>query len=282
MIQFGLRLHDAEKLPMEQLLPLVRQKGFTCVHLALSKALKQYPCTPSALTPGYALYLRRLFEKNGMDIAVLGNYLNLAHPDETALAAIQEKYYAHIRFASLLGCGMVGTETGAPNPEYKFCPECRSDKALSTFIQNLKPVVRCAEQFGVIVAIEPVVRHIVCDAKRARMVLDEIGSHNLQILFDPVNLLSLENVDCRDEVIAEAIELLGKDIAMIHFKDFLLQDADGQLEATSAGMGGMDYTQILRFAKREKPFIFGTLENTTPENAQSCLEFLQRQYDSCQ
>ena len=30
MIQFGLRLHDAEKLPVEQVLPLVRQKGFTC------------------------------------------------------------------------------------------------------------------------------------------------------------------------------------------------------------------------------------------------------------
>ena len=119
MIQFGLRLHDAEKLPVEQVLPLVRQKGFTCAHVALSKSFKELPCTPSALTPGYALYLRHLFEKNGIDIAVLGNYLNLAHPDADALHAIQEKYYAHIRFASLLGCGMVGTETGAPNAEYK-------------------------------------------------------------------------------------------------------------------------------------------------------------------
>jgi len=280
MIQFGLRLHDAEKLPMEQVLPLVRQKGFTCAHLALSKAMKEYPCNPSALTPGYAMYLRRLFEKNGIDIAVLGNYLNLAHPDETALAAIQEKYYAHIRFASLLGCGMVGTETGAPNAEYKFCPECRSDEALATFIKNLKPVVRCAEQYGVIIAIEPVVKHIVYDAKRARTMLDEIGSHNLQILFDPVNLLGMENVDRRDEVIAEAIELLGKDIAMIHFKDYLLEDTDGQLKATGAGLGHMDYTQILRFAKKEKPFIHATLENTTPENAVSCLKFLQDQYDS--
>ena len=74
MIQFGLRLHDAEKLPMEQLLPLVRKKGFTCAHLALSKTVKDVPCTPSALTPGYALYLRHLFEQNGIDIAVLGNY----------------------------------------------------------------------------------------------------------------------------------------------------------------------------------------------------------------
>ena len=27
MIQFGLRLHDAEKLPIEQVLPLVRQNS---------------------------------------------------------------------------------------------------------------------------------------------------------------------------------------------------------------------------------------------------------------
>ena len=218
MIQFGLRLHDAEKLPIEQVLPLVRQKGFTCVHMALSKSLKEVPNTPSALTPGYAAYLRRLFAKNELDIAVLGNYLNLAHPDEDALHAIQEKYYAHIRFASLLGCGMVGTETGCPNAEYKFCPECRSDAALETFIRNFKPVVRCAEEYGVTIAIEPVVRHIVYDARRARTVLDEIGSHNLQILLDPVNLLNLENVDRREEIFAEAIELLGRDVAMIHFK----------------------------------------------------------------
>ena len=90
MIQFGLRLHDAEKLPLEQVLPLVRQKGFTCAHVALSKSLKEVPNTPGALTPGYALYLRHQFEKNGIDIAVLGNYLNLAHPDADALHAIQE------------------------------------------------------------------------------------------------------------------------------------------------------------------------------------------------
>ena len=282
MIQFGLRLHDAEKLPMEQLLPLVRKKGFTCAHLALSKTVKDVPCTPSALTPGYALYLRHLFEQNGIDIAVLGNYLNLAYPDETVLDAIREKYYAHIRFTSLLGCGMVGTETGCPNVEYKYCPECRTDAALAAFIKTLKPIVRCAEQYGVTLAIEPVARHIVYDAKRARTVLDEIGSHNLQILFDPVNMLSMENVDRREEVFTEAIELLGKDVAMIHFKDFVRQNADGQLKACGAGQGEMEnYTTILRFAKQEKPYVFATLENTTPENAEACRLYLQKQYDEC-
>ena len=75
---------------------------------------------------------------------------------------------------------------------------------------------------------------------------------------------------------------LGKDVAMIHFKDFLRHDADGQLKACGAGQGEMeDYSTILRFAKQEKPFVFATLENTTPENAVACREFLQKQYDNC-
>lgn len=279
MLQLGLRLHDGEKLPIDQLLPLVRAKGFTCVHLALSKSMKDLPCTPAALTPGYAGWLRRQFAKNELDVAVLGNYLNLAHPDPEVIRATQEKYYAHLRFASLLGCGMVGTETGAPNPEYKFCPECRSEEALNTFITNLKPVVRCAEQLGVIMAIEPVAKHIVWNAQRCRRVLDEIGSHNLQVLFDPVNLLSLDNMDRADEVIAEAIELLGPDIAMVHLKDFLPEDAGGQLKAAAPGLGGMDYTRVMRFLKAEKPYIYATLENTTPENAEACRQAMQAHYD---
>lgn len=279
MLQLGLRLHDGEKLPIEELLPLVRAKGFTCVHLALTKSLKDTPCTPSSLTPGYAGWLKRQFAKNELDVAVLGNYLNLAHPDPEVIKATQEKYYAHLRFASLLGCGMVGTETGAPNPEYKFCPECRSEEALNTFIRNLKPVVRCAEQMGVIMAIEPVAKHIVWNAQRCRRVLDEIGSHNLQVLFDPVNLLSLDNMDHADEVIAEAIELLGPDVAMVHLKDFLPEDAGGQLKAASPGTGGMDYTRVMRFLKAEKPYIYATLENTTPENAVACRKAMQALYD---
>ncbi|MDO4960544.1 MAG: sugar phosphate isomerase/epimerase family protein [Eubacteriales bacterium] len=279
MIQLGLRLHDAKKLPVEELLPEVRAQGFTCAHLALSKLLKDVPCTPTALTPGYAIWLKNQFAKNHLDIAVLGNYLNLAHPDPDALKAIQDKYYAHIRFASLLGCGMVGTETGAPNAEYKTVPECRSDASLSIFIKNLKPVVRTAEQFGVIMAIEPVIRHIVYDPKRARKVLDEIGSPNLQILFDPVNLLDETNVDRREEIFAETIELLGPDICMLHLKDFVRAE-DGSLKSVGATTGEMDYTNILHYMKKEKPYIFATLENTTPENAAACRENIEKLYEA--
>lgn len=280
MIQLGLRLHDAEKLPVEELLPVVRAKGFTCCHLALSKLFRDIPCTASALTPGYAQHLKRVFADHGIDIAVLGNYLNLLNPDEDYLKEAMGKYYALIRFASLLGCGMVGTETGAPNREYKFCPECRDEKTLSLFIQRLKPIVRCAEEYGVVFAIEPVARHSVWNAKTCRKALDEIGSHNLQVLFDPVNMLDTENVDHRDELFAEAVELLGPDIAMIHLKDFIRTPGEGYgLKSVGAGTGEMDYGAIMKFVKAEKPYIYATLENTTPENAAQCRQAMQDAYD---
>lgn len=52
-----------------------------------------------------------------------------------------------------LGAGVVGTETGACNTEYRTDPFHLLWKHLS-FIKNLRPVVEYAEKLGVIVAIE--------------------------------------------------------------------------------------------------------------------------------
>lgn len=145
-MQIGIRLHDAAQLPLEERLSVVHELGFKCAHLALGKVIKENSVANSALTPGYAMYLRKLFEKNDLDIAVLGCYLNLANPNSEKLAGIVEKYKAHIRFASWLGCGVVGTETGAPNEAYRFVPECHTEEALQFFIKNLRPIVEYAEK----------------------------------------------------------------------------------------------------------------------------------------
>lgn len=238
------------------------------------------PCTPSALTPGYASHLKRTFEQGGVDIAILGNYLNLLHPDDDYIRQAVERYYAHLRFASLLGGAMVATETGAPNREYAYCPECRSEKPLSLFIKRIKPIVRCAEQFGVILAIEPVVVHSMWNPAACRKVLDEVGNHNLQILFDPVNLVDISNVDHCQELFQEFFELVGTEIAAMHLKDYKhTEDGKGLMTVgVPAGMGEMDYSGIMAYIKREKPYLFATLEDTTPENAAVCVEAMRKAY----
>ena len=275
-MQLGIRLHDTTQLPFEERIAQVHERGFTCGHLALSKVIDEFPTTDEALTPGLAMYIKNVFAKNQLDIAVLGCYLNLANPNRTQLAEITRRYLAHIRFASWLGCGVVGTETGAPNETYDFVPECHTEEALQTFLENLRPVVEYAEKMGVVLAIEPVYRHIVWNPKCARRVLDEINSPNLQIIFDPVNLLDMDNYGDRQSVIEEAIELLGPDIAVVHLKDCAVRN--GKLLSMGCGLGEMDYTQILKYMKEHKPFIHATLEDTRPENNQRVKHFISRKY----
>ena len=276
-MQLGIRLHDIEKAPLERRLQIAREQGFKCGHLALSKVISEYPTGNSALTPGFAIYLKNLFAKYEQDIAVLGCYLNLADPNEEKMKKTYARYLSNIRFAALLGAGVVGSETGAVNEEYKFEPANHSDEALKLFIKRLRPVVDYAEKSGVIFAIEPVFKHIVCNPKRARIVLDEIASPNLQIIFDPVNLLDISNYERRDEIFEEAMDILGDDIAVLHLKDFVVED--GGLKSVAAGTGEMQYDKILKFVKDKKPFMHASLENTVPENAVKTREFIQKIYD---
>lgn len=269
-MQLGIRLHDTINLPIEERLAHVRSLGFACGHMALGKVISEYSTGDEALTPGMAMYLRRQFAKNDLDCAVLGCYLDLSTTDPEKLAQVTKRYLAHIRFASLLGCGVVGTETGVLGDR-------DHEEMFQTFLKNLRPVVEYAEKMGVIIAIEPVYCGAIDTPATARRMLDTIQSPNLQIILDPVNLLGMHNYQNEKAVIDEAIALLGPDIAVIHIKDYKV--VDGKMHAVGAGLGQMDYTSLIRFMKEKKPFIHATLENTTPENHVQCREIIQKLYD---
>lgn len=283
-MQLGIRLHDvnagldAQYQTLEARAKKAHDEGFSCVHLAFSKVMRGISFDNCALTEGLGLYARRVLANEGLDVAVLGCYLNLAHPDPVKLAQIQSQYYGHLRVASVLGCGVVGTETGAPNEQYKLDANTHTPEALNTFMRGLEPIVEEAERRGVSLAIEPVWKHIVCNADCAVQVLRSMGSRNLRIILDPVNLLYTGNADNADEVIADAIDKLGEHVAVVHLKDFV---RDGtELRSIAAGTGEMRYERILRFIKERKPYIHVTLENTTNDNAVASRKFLQQTYDN--
>jgi sugar phosphate isomerase/epimerase len=282
-MQLGIRLHDVNTglepslQTMEERAKKAKEEGFSCVHLAFSKVIQGVTFDECALNEGLAFHTRRVFGKEDLDVAVLGCYLNLAHPEADKLREIQSKYFGHIRVAALMGAGVVGTETGAPNAAYRMDENTHTEAALNTFIYGLAPVVECAEHYGVTVAIEPVWKHIVYNPDRAVQVINAIGSQNLRIIFDPVNLLYPGNIDHKEQVIDEAIDKLGERIAVVHLKDFVPHGDN--LKSIAAGTGEMDYTSILRFMKQRKPYIQATLENTTNDNAVTARCYLQRLYD---
>ena len=150
-MQLGIRLHDVNasapeaERTLEARARKAGEEGFCCVHLALSKCIPGFDFDDAALTEGLAAYVRRVFRKQELDVAVLGCYLNLAHPDREKLKAFQERYFGSLRVAALAGVSVVGTETGAPNAAYKLDANTHSPEALRTFMWNLEPILERAE-----------------------------------------------------------------------------------------------------------------------------------------
>lgn len=272
-MNIGIRLHDTLPGTLAERLGYAREQGFSCAHLALSKAVAGFKMddAPKLLNEALAESVRGDFAARGMTCAVLGCYLNLADPNPERRQRTQDIYRAHLRFSRLMGAQVVGTETPA-NKESTFeRPAPESEEAFRLFMDSVRTVVRFAEEEGAVLAIEPVATHIVSTPERAERMLDELHSDSVRIILDAVNLLSPANEARAQEVIDEAIRRLGDRVRVLHMKDYHL--ADGAIKACACGTGEMRYENLLRLAReRDLPM---TLENTVPDNAEAARRHLE-------
>lgn len=271
-MSIGIRLHDAAGRNTRERAASAAQQGFLTSQVALAKTYDETYIQPAALTPGLARQVQS--ECAPLSVSVLGCYLNLAHPDPVVYEQLLATYTAHLRFAKWLNAGVVGTETGNPNADYRYDPQrSHTQEALQLFIDRLHPVVDAAEKLGAVLALEPVYSHIVSTPKRLRYVLDTVRSPNLMVILDPVNLLHADNVDHRDAVLDEAVELLLADTAALHIKDFALDN--GQLVYAPTGTGILDLKRFFARVAPHKPGIDLLLEDTRPDNALAALDHVR-------
>ena len=90
----------------------------------------------------------------------------------------------------------------------------------------------------------------------------------------------------QDKKTLKRINLLLKDIAVVHCKDYIVEG--NELKSVAAGTGkgnpvtggGLNYPLLLKKVKEYKPYVHCTLENTVPENAVATREFMERTYAS--
>lgn len=259
----GIRAHDVGKMPVRELAKEIAKRGFECVHLALQKAITDYDFSLGKLNPGIAKEIKKALTKENILISVLGCYINPVHPDEKVRREHLERFKEHIRFARDFGCSIVATETGSLNADWSYTPENNSPKAFGMIVESIDELVREAEKFGVIVCIEGVTTHTVSTPKIMKKVLDEINSNNLQVLFDPVNLLDAGNVNNQREMISEAFELFGDRIVVVHAKDFIIENQ--VKKSVPAGKGLLDYPFLIKLLKERKPGIEILIEDVKPE-----------------
>jgi L-ribulose-5-phosphate 3-epimerase len=260
MLSIGIRAHDIENLPLEELVQEIAGKGLTSVQLALGKSLSNVNTELGSLSPGLARYVASVFSKYNVQIAVLGCYFNMIHPDLVERKKGLERFKEHIRFARDFGCSIVATETGNVNADIFYTEENFKEEPFLQVVESVSELVEEAEKFGVIVGIEAGVNHPVYSPKVMKRLLDSINSNNLQVILDPVNLLTIDTYQNQEEIFQEAMDLFGDRVVILHAKDFIIEN--NQLVPTAVGKGLLNYEYILNVLKEKKPYINILLEET--------------------
>ena len=79
-MRIGIRAHDVAYAPLNELIPNIHNQGFHCMHIALSKSIKEFKPGVETMTPGLAMYINELSAENKVDIAVIVCYIKLCNP----------------------------------------------------------------------------------------------------------------------------------------------------------------------------------------------------------
>jgi len=265
MLNLGVRLHDLGKGSPDEMAAKAAGKGFSCVQLALQKAIAGFEFLPGRLSAGFAKSVRDSFAKHGVGIAVLGCYINPIHPDPSARKLQTDVFKEHLAFARDFGCSLVATETGSINPNCSYNPETDKEEHFMDLVETVADLADTAEHFGVFVGIEGVSpTHAINTHKKMARLIEMVDSPNLRVLYDPVNFLPHDRPQAQEENMDEAFRLFADRFCAIHLKDFVIENGIKKA-GLPAGDGIFNFKHFFGLLKKHKPSIECLVENGTPE-----------------
>lgn len=204
---------------------------------------------PDSLDAQICRHIRLQFEKRGLELAVLSGTYNMAHPDPGERQEGLRRLGVLAQSCAALGTGIITLCTGTRDPGYMWRrhPENDTAEAWRDMAASMEQALEVAEAHRVVLAFEPEVSNVVNSAQKARLLLDEMRSPWLKVAIDGANLFPKGTLGRMQEILREAFELLGKDIALAHAKDLV---QDGEAGDRAAGTGVLDYDLYLGLLKK--------------------------------
>ena len=281
MIQFGMRVHDiCGKGTITEVLDKVQDLGIRYIQLAMSKSFSEVDTSVGHYNAGLGDYVGEELDKRNIHVSILGCYINPAHPDEEKRMLEVQRFIEHLKYCKRMGADMVGTETGRAHPNMKIVPETYTEENYQRVLDSFKRIRDAAEKLGVMVGVEGVFNHTLHSPEMMRRFLDDIDSVNFDVILDSVNLIKPEyekDPAGQNAIIKKAFDLYGDRITTLHLKDGVFEDNDQRFR--HPGEGFFIYEELMRQVSIRKPYIVGTLENSTPDRYYEDCRFLQEQYD---
>lgn len=263
-MNLGIRAHDVQIFDdIEQLSNRLKELGFSYLQFAPRVSLNKTTDGGKKVSFGLANQVKNALTKNQIQIAILGCYVNMIHPDLELREEGLEQFEDYLSLAGTFGANLVASETGSVDPEFHRTDDNYVKEVVDEAIKSIERLADTADKTGTLFGIEPGVNHPIHDIKTTQRVLDEVKSPNLKIVLDPMNLM-LNKSDDEYAVLKNAIQVFGSKIYAFHIKDY--DFIDGKKVGMPIGEGIAPLKEMLSLIWKEQPEAYVILDETPQKN----------------
>ena len=232
------------------------------------------PSLPDEIDPALAKRIRKAAAAERIAIEAVSGTFNMIHPDAKQRRDGLHKLSIIAGACEPLGTRLITLCTGTRDAKnmWRHHPQNDSPEAWRDLLLSMTKALTIADKFDLLLGVEPEVGNVVSSAERARRLLDELRSPRVKIVIDPANLFHPTDLPRMNEIMDEAFDLLGGDIAMAHAKEL---GADGHAGSLPLGSGVLDwprYLSLLKAAEFQGPLIMHGFEE---RDAAASVKFLR-------
>ncbi|MEV0183221.1 sugar phosphate isomerase/epimerase [Streptomyces sp. NPDC050625] len=246
--RLGIFARTFRRTSPEQVADAVRAAGYALGHWNF--AALGLPTLAGGVPRSAFLSVRQAFDAAKIGIPSVSCTYNVIHPDTTQRNKQTDEARRLISHVGLLGADVVTLCTGTRDPDdmWRGHPANGASDAWKDLRATLDELLPATAEAGVVLGVEPEPGNVVRDAQHAARLLAELGdSAPIGIVFDPANLLTPSTVHQQEQILKEAVDLLGPRIIGAQAKDVV----DGGYSA--AGAGSMDYDLVFRLLAQIDP-----------------------------
>jgi sugar phosphate isomerase/epimerase len=246
-MQLGLFARIFARPTVEEVFDAVARLHLRCVQFNFACA--GLPGLPEAVPVELADRIRGAADERRISIGAVSGTFNMIHPNVRLRREGLHKLEVIAGACARLGTRVVTLCTGTRDPEnmWRGHADNGSTEAWRDLRVSLTKALTIANKHDLTLGIEPETSNVVDSAGKARRLLDEMKSPRLKIIMDPANLLHLGDLPRQRELLEEAFDLLGGDLALAHAKELA---ADGHAAGLAVGAGVLDWDLYLALLRR--------------------------------
>ncbi|MGN0824169.1 MAG: sugar phosphate isomerase/epimerase family protein [Candidatus Coproplasma sp.] len=277
-MQIAFRTHDLGVKGAQAAVEKVNSCGIDAVQLVAYKFIDEIPYKVGALNAENAKAVGDALKNGGVNIGLIGAYFNPVHSNKEKVATCKAIFKDYLKYSALLGCNIVGSETGSFNDDkWTYNPLNRTEDALNTVIETFCELADYAKSVGAYIGMEGAAGHVCWNPSVLKKAVDGVNRENVKVIFDLYNYLDSTNYENYMDILDEGLKLFAGKIVVFHMKDFVVED--GKVKQVPPGKGRFDYPAILKKIKAYDKDAILVLEGTTGEDIIPCTQFVRRTWE---